>query len=775
MEPTLHQGQQQPGASDYNRLQQELIAVRTQRDRQIGQLMRLNRLSDALLVDLGLAGVADTFAEAIVDVLDIGIGALWLFDDDLPASARFAVCGMAVPWSAWASAGTELLARLPAAQPRISQRLTQEQASLLFGLQLEDGLACRCIARDGRCRGLLMAANSRSLAGMAEPVWQESLEVLSLLAEKLAAHLDQWADRRVIASQMQQLQASEQRLSAVLKGTNDGWWDLDLSTGRCFLSARWRQMVGETSSRQEVEETFWRDRIHPAERERFDWLFDQIISGRSEILETELRLRCHDGQFLPVLIRGTVIRLGDGTPQRFSGSMQDLSERRRHEAQVHRLAFYDSLTDLPNRRLLQQRVAQVLRDRERTESGFALLMLDLDHFKTLNDSHGHAAGDQLLCVVSQRLQNCLRPADMVARLGGDEFVVLLQNLDTDSTAAEAATRQHANKLIMAIAEPIPLDFGTVHQSVSVGIALSEARGSTFERLMQQADLALYEAKGSGRNKVMLFQPDMQRRIDQRSRLEARLREAINTSTLSHAYQLQVNADRQPVGCEALIRWRAEGGPMVPPAEFLPVAQESGLIHRLGQQLTRGVVTDVLAWETMGLPDHFRIAINFSTPEFLRSDFAETVIELLATTGLSGRRLLFEITEDCVLSDLALAADRMHQLMDYQIEFSLDDFGTGYSSFSYLRYLPVHEVKIDQGFVRRFLHQPQDAAIVRAILELGRSLNLRVVAEGVETEVQWRALRDEGCSRYQGWLFDRPCLESQTPLLDRLASFATDVR
>jgi len=755
------------GASAYNLLQQDLIEVRTQRDRQIGQLMRLNQLSDALLAEITSAQVAETFAEAIVDVLDIGIGALWLFDDSLPEGSRFALCGMRVPRPAWAAAGRELLHRLPAAVARKAQHLPGAIGDLLPGPTLVDGLACRCIDRDGRCRGLLLAANCSALAGMAEPVWQESLEVLSLLAQKLAAHLDQLADRQLIATQLQQLQSSEQRLEAVLKGANDGWWDLDLISGTCFLSARWQEMLGDPHPRQIVEGSFWRDRIHEADRQRFEWLFQQVVTGRSEILETELRLRCQGKQYLPVLIRGTMIRRPDGTPQRFSGSMQDLSERKRYEAQVHRLAFYDSLTELPNRRLLHERMLELGRSSGHPHHAFGVMMLDLDHFKTLNDSHGHAAGDQLLCVVAERLQSCVRHHDMVARLGGDEFVVLLENLDSDPAIAEARSIRLAEKITQAISQPIPLDFGIIHQSVSIGIALPPAKGSTGEKLMQQADLALYESKSSGRNKARVFQEDMQERIDAFSQLETGIREGLRRGEFSPAYQLQVDANRVAVGSEALIRWARGDGTMIAPSEFIPVAQDTGLIHKLGELMMNQVLADLLVWERSGLPEDFRVAINFSTPEFLHPDFAKKVISMLNTTGISGRRLRFEITEDSVLSDLAAAAERMQLLMQHEIEFSLDDFGTGYSSFAYLRYLPVGEVKIDQGFVRRFLQHPQDAAIVRAIIELGRSLGLRVVAEGVENQDQWQALQEAGCELFQGYYFDRPQFELEAQLIDRL--------
>lgn len=766
------------GAQAFSRLQQELIELRNQRDRQIGQLMRLNRLSDLLMLDLERDQVAATFAEAIVDVLEIGLGALWLLQDDLPAQARFAICGIRGPHSSWVRLGSELLEVLPSVPLRAAQVIPAELAALLPEPSLEDAIVCRSIGRDGNVRALLLAANCRSMAAMAESVSQESLQVLSLLAEKLAAHLDQISDRQVIANQLRMLEDSQDRLAAVLKGSNDGWWDLDLLENTCFLSSRWRQMLGEPEPGPLARGRFWRERIHSADRQQFDWLFEQLLQGRSEILETELRLRCHDDSYLPVLIRGTVDRTADGSARRFAGSMQDLSERKRYESLVHRLAFYDSLTELPNRRLLQEHLQELTRsshvDGHFQSNRFALMMLDLDHFKALNDSQGHGAGDQMLCEFSRRLQSCVSHQDMVARIGGDEFVILLEQTAADDGQAESQCVRVAETIIAAMDPPVVLPSGSIQQGVSIGIVVPSTPVATADQLLHQADLALYEAKAGGRNRWFVFQEDMQRRIDQRSQLEMRLHQALENSEFQCAYQLQVDPDGRPFGCETLLRWVSRDNVGIGPAEFIPVAQECGLIHEIGRQMLVQVFADLRRWLDHGLPPGFRVAVNFSTPEFLRPEFVDQLLAQLHDSGVPGDRLRLEITEDSVLSDLAAAAERMRLLMESGISFSLDDFGTGYSSFSYLRYLPVVEVKIDQGFVRRFLQHPQDAAIVRAILELGRSLDLSVVAEGVETHAQWQALQQVGCRLFQGYLFDRPCLESRQPLLQRLAASGCQV-
>lgn len=746
------------GASAYNLLQQELIAVRARLDRQISQLIRLNRLSNTLLADSHGQSVQEMFAEAIVDVLDIAIGAVWRLGSGSSEQESFAVCGIGIPEQSWAAAGValegQMAAQMEGRNRRRSVRLAPEHFALLPGPELEDVLLCRCVGRDGSCIGLVLAANSNTTAGMFDPISDETFEVLTLIAEKFAAHLDHEADRSLIDAQVHQLQESGQRLESVLKGTNDGWWDFDLVHNTTFVSPRWLQMMACPPGSQELEGNFWQQRIHAADRERFEWQFLQALSGAHESVESEIRLLRDDDLYLPVLVRGTIFRDEQGVPVRFSGSIFDLSERKRHEAHVHQLAFYDGLTELPNRRFLRERLETAISEAYRTGRLVSVLMMDLDRFKTLNDTRGHAAGDQLLCAVGERLRRHVRAHDTVARLGGDEFVVLLENLGQDVDLATQRAIEVAEKLLKAINDPFMIESGLTHHSASFGVAVLTQMGVSMDTLLQQADVALYEAKAAGRNTVRAFQDEMQQRVDRRSKLEAELRKGFREHQLAIAFQPQVTMEGTLYGVEALMRWQSPDQGWVSPADFIPIAQESGLIHPMGEWLLRQVCEQLHAWGP-DLPPGFRVGVNLSDSEFLHPDFPERVIEVLAETGVDGSRLLFEITEDTVLSDLDFAANRMHRLRDHAIEFSLDDFGTGYSSFTYLRHLPVSELKVDCSFVRRFLSDPQDAAIVRAILTLGLSMNLRVVAEGVETLEQRRSLIKEGCRHFQGFLFGRP--------------------
>lgn len=759
----------EPSPAAFSRLQQQLINLRAERDREIALLMRLNRVVDQLWSALGRQAVEQAIAEAIVDVLDLGLAAVWLFDDGVTQSQRFAVHGVQAAAAGWRELGWRLAVDLQRRGQQAAHWLPASTAEALVPEPLHHAMVCLHRHPRNRQMVLLLAAHGSASAALGEAIGDDSLQVLDLLAAKVSALLAADADRRLIQAQVRQLQQSEQRLAAVLRGTNDGWWDLDLRHDRCFLSPRWLEMVGGQPGEALVEGPFWNTRIHPEDRQRFDAAYQQALEGHSAIVDLEVRLRTDQGAFLPVGIRGTLFRDRQGRPLRFSGSMQDLTDRKSQEAQIHRLAFFDSLTDLPNRRGLQERMDYALKLGVREGNHCALMMLDLDNFKTLNDSHGHAAGDQLLQVVAQRLRHGVRRQDVVARLGGDEFVVLLSELGADLEVAGRRAQAVARSLIAAFAAPIRIDVGEIHQTLSLGIALAEPQQDHGpELLLQRADVALYQAKAAGRNTICQFHPSMLEQIQRRSDLEKRLRLALERGEFTVAYQLQCREDGQPVGAEALLRWQTPDAQQpVAPAEFIPVAEGSGLIHVLGALLLEEVLSTLALWQGQ-LPPGFRIALNVSAAEFQDPQFADRLLAALRQRGVPPERLCLEITEKLVLRDLEAAAAITAQLAEAGLQFSLDDFGTGHASFSYLRSLPIHELKIDRSFVEGCQQSPADQAIVRAILSLAAALELRVVAEGVEHPDQLDWLGRQGCQVFQGHLFDRPGTEAERPLLQRLA-------
>ncbi|HRY10968.1 MAG: EAL domain-containing protein [Actinobacteria bacterium] len=733
-------------AGAYTLLQQQLVSVRARLDRQVGQLIRLNRISDELLHTDEDTPLAQFFAEAIVDILDVAVGAVWIFGDDTEP-VEFTVFG--TPDSGWSTAGAKIAQRL---SDNRAVPLAPELRDLLPGPVLVDPIVCRAAGSATNPRALLIASNTTSMAGMYEPSATETLEILTLIAEKLSAHMAVLADRRVIAEQVVMLRDSEERLGLVLKGTNDGWWDWELTAGTCLVSQRWLQMLGLEAGDVQAHDGFWWDRVHTEDLPAFRTDLETALTEDASGLEAEIRMRHRDGTYLPVLVRGTITRSSGGEPIRFTGSIFDLSERHRQESQVRRLAFFDPLTDLPNRRMLISRIEDTLRVNSQTGAIAAVLMLDLDRFKTLNDTHGHAAGDQLLRIAAHRLHAEVRGADTVARLSGDEFVALLPSAGDDVPGAVRSAELVAERLQQALTRPFELDAGTIHLSTSIGIALAAGSSATVDDVLKQADVAMYEAKAAGRNAVRVFKLAMQMQLEQRARFDARLREGFAAGELELHYQPQVDVDGRLYGTEALLRWYPPDLGPVAPAEIITAAEDSGFIHELGQWALETVCRQAALW---GSGPDSRIAVNLSSAEFLHPDFPQRVLAVLERTGVSGKAIRLEITEATVVSDVEFAASRMETLMAHGIEFSADDFGTGYSSLTYLRGLPFSEVKIDRSYAARLPDDPQDVAIVQAIMSLCQTLGLRIVAEGVETSAQLEALSRYGAEIFQGHLFGGP--------------------
>ena len=746
-------------ASTRNLLQQQLIAARTRLDRQVDQLMRMNRLSNLLLASVDASSIAEAFVEAIIDVLDVPVAAVWIACEPCRAAGRtFACHGEGIDADAWSRAMPLLAEAI--GRDRVAPLPPQVVASLP-GPELSQAIAALVIGRDGAVIGAVLASSTMAMAGMRVPAGDESRQMLAILAEKLGAHLGNLADRDVIEQHLVQLRQSEERLERVLRGTNDGWWDWDIRAGTTFVSPRWLSMLSGQAASGRTIDGFWFDRVHPDDAIDFHAALDRAFAGGDDAIERELRLRCDDGTFLPVLVRGLISRDDDGHAARFSGTMLDLSERKRYESHIHQLAFFDALTELPNRRLLDDRLHQALLTRGRVERTTAVLLIDLDRFKRLNDTHGHAAGDQLLRAVARRLRDLVRPYDTVARLGGDEFVVLLEHLSGKFDEARQTAESVAAKIVDALGKPYELDVGTVHHSVSIGVALTCDAGPGAMDVLRAADVALYAAKESGRNQVRVFRPEMQQRVDRRAALEARLRKEFADGRLGLHYQAIVDASGGLASAEALVRWHAGAGESIGPSEFIPVAEDSGFIHAIGTWGLGQACVQARAWLPHA-PVGFRIAVNLSGPEFMHPEFPDRVLAALEASGVPGTALRLEITEATVVTELGFAARRMHRLRDHGVEFSLDDFGTGYSSLTYLRRLPVSEVKIDRSYVRRMITDPHDEAIVRAILAMSAALGLRVVAEGVETAAQHQRLLEAGCTGFQGWLFGRPAAPPAVP-------------
>ena len=438
-----------------------------------------------------------------------------------------------------------------------------------------------------------------------------------------------------------------------------------------------------------------------------------------------------------------------GDLPRFVVLSRDITQQREAQDRIQRLAHFDPLTDLPNRTLLAERV-QIHIDEERSRGGtLAMLFIDLDHFKNVNDSLGHRIGDALLVAVAQRLQSLLQPQDTVSRFGGDEFLVVLP-----ATSA-AAVAEVATRLLAAVAQPFQIEPYELTTTLSVGIAMYPADGDSFDTLYQRADAAMYRAKQNGRNRYGFFTADLEARTARALQIENALRRALERNQFELHYQPQVTLDtRQVVGAEALLRWRHPELGMVSPAEFIPVAESSGMIVAIGEWVVHTAVNDIKRWLDMQLPLR-AVSVNVSAVQFRHPQLPEMVARCLAQAGLPARRLELELTEGAAVDDPAAALAMMDQLHERGVRLSMDDFGTGYSSLSYLKRFQVYKLKIDQSFVRDLEDDANDRAIVSAIIRMAQALGMQTTAEGVETDGQLDFLRTQGCDEGQGYLFSQP--------------------
>jgi diguanylate cyclase (GGDEF)-like protein/PAS domain S-box-containing protein len=451
---------------------------------------------------------------------------------------------------------------------------------------------------------------------------------------------------------------------------------------------------------------------------------------------------------------------------------EDVTERVLAEEAIRNLAYFDALTHLPNRRLLMDRLEQALIASRRSGEYGAVLMLDLDHFKTLNDTQGHAAGDQLLKEVAQRLKAAVRRGDTVARLGGDEFVVVLQDLgEPEETAANEAERL-AEKIrgVLDQSLAVPAGRAECHTTASIGVMLFRGQDTQPDELLQHADVALYQAKGAGGNAIRFFNPTMQAAIDARLALAAALRSGLEEDGFQLLYQPQVDRDGDLVGAEALLRWHSPSRGLVLPDDFIPVAEDTGIIVAIGKRVLDAACAQLKAWQAASATRNLRMSVNVSARQIIQYDFVAQVEQSLSLSGADPIGLTLELKESVVLDNVEQVTETMRLLDVLGVAFALDNFGTGYSSLSCLKRLPLRQLKIDRSFVHDILDDPNAAAIVRTILAMGQSLGLEVIAEGVATEGQRDLLQYLGCSLFQGYLFGEPAqIDAQCRFLEIVAN------
>jgi diguanylate cyclase (GGDEF)-like protein/PAS domain S-box-containing protein len=548
----------------------------------------------------------------------------------------------------------------------------------------------------------------------------------------------------------QQLRASEEKFRSILRNASDGIHIVDGDGNVIEASNAFCAMLGY--SREEMlgmNISQWDTQFAGADpREELGRRLAGPVRSQSEA-----RHRRKDGSVFDVEVSGFPLEL-DGRPVLFNSS-RDITERKASEMRIQHLAFYDLLTDLPNRRLFGDRLRQVLSSSARSGRYGALLLIDLDNFKTINDSVGHLSGDLMLKQIASRLSAFVRKNDTVSRLGGDEFVVLLSDLSENDKDAVIRAKAVGEKILQVLSQPYRLGAREFRSSCSVGITMFTGNGLSAEELIKQADIAMYQAKNGGRNNLRFFDPEMQADINARASLESDLHKAIEEQQFALYYQMQVDSAGRAVGAEGLIRWMHPKRGLISPAQFIPMAEATGLVVSIGQWVLEAACAQLRLWRQDPLTRDLFLAINVSSKQFRQADFIEQVRSAARRHDIDPKLLKLELTESMLLDNIEETIAIMHALKEIGVSFALDDFGAGYSSLQYLKRLPLDQLKIDQSFVRDIAVDSSDHAIVRTIVAMAKSLNLGVIAEGVETATQHHLLLEIGCLHFQGYFFAKP--------------------
>jgi len=545
-----------------------------------------------------------------------------------------------------------------------------------------------------------------------------------------------------------QLYDLEERWRFALESTGAGVWDLNVPADQILLSKHCKEMLGFTEEEIGTSMAEWVKRIHPDDMPGLLTARQQLFDGLNQYFTNEHRKLCKDGSWKWIQVRGMVVsRDTDGKPLRVIGTYIDISARKEAEQRILHLASHDALTGLPNRDLLQDRIHQSIAQAQRSNNPAALLFIDLDYFKTINDSLGHDAGDLLLKEVAKRLVASVRSEDTVARQGGDEFIVLLPSMGNAQDAGILA-----QKLLLDLMTPYRIRGKELHISASIGIAIFPDDGEDVDSLLRSSDIAMYHAKAAGRNNYQFFTPKMNQLAAERLALGTDLRHAISRNELLLHYQPIIDiGSGKLVGIEALLRWQHPEHGLILPLKFIPLAEETGLIIPIGEWVLKSACTQLIAWQNQGY-DVPRLAINLSAKQFRQKTLAQSIARILSETGVTADNIELEMTESLLMEDTDEVTENLKQLGEMGLGIAIDDFGTGYSSLSYLKRFTISTLKIDRSFVMDIATDPDDAAIVTAIIALAHSLQMNVVAEGVEAATQLDFLRQHGCDQYQGNYF-----------------------
>jgi diguanylate cyclase (GGDEF)-like protein/PAS domain S-box-containing protein len=558
------------------------------------------------------------------------------------------------------------------------------------------------------------------------------------------------------------LRESEERYALAMRGANDGIWDWNLRTNKIYFSPRWKAMLGYEEDQIENDPSEWFERIHPQDMEKVKLAISAHIRGLTAHFESEHRVQHKDGEYLWMLSRGLAVRDKDSNATRIAGSQTDISARKTAEAKLLHDAFYDRLTGLPNRALFMDRLRNAIeRSKRRSDYGFAVLFLDLDQFKNVNDTLGHPVGDQLLVAIANMLKSNLRATDTVARLGGDEFVILLED-----TKDESAATTISKWIVKKFSSPFRLAENDVFVTTSIGIVLSSLGHDQPEDVLRDADIAMYAAKAQGKGIFQVFNPVMRERILRRVGLEADLRQALVSKQMRIHYQPIISLKTgELLALEALARWQHPERGLISPLEFIPLAQETGLIITLDQWMLTEASRQVHTWQTRYRFDPpLKLNLNVAHSLFTQTGLVKRIEAILKDTGLDKQNLQLEITENALVEHNGPMSGIITELSKMGIEVNIDDFGTGYSSLIHLQKLPVFALKIDHTFIQQLRQVSGNTEIVRTIIDLAHDLKLTVFAEGIETQEQLDQLKAMDCDCGQGFLFSHPLDPEATEVL-----------
>jgi len=558
------------------------------------------------------------------------------------------------------------------------------------------------------------------------------------------------------------LSQNQERYSLAMQASNDGLWDWDLKTNKILYSDRWKDMLGFNDD--EISDTAdeWLSRVHPEDHDRVRASIDAYLEGTTSNFEIEYRIRHFSDNYLWMMAKGLAIRTSDGRATRFAGSQTDVSERKSNEEQMIHDALHDTLTSIPNRTLLLDRIRQSLVRRKRyPKTSFAIIFIDLDRFRLVNESLGHIHGDELLQLISARLKETIPIGDTVARLGGDEFSILLQDINSVRDV-EVIAKDIQN----LFSKPFFLGDREVFASASMGIAHSDNDYKTPEEILRDAELAMYRAKREGKSQSIVFQPQFRQSSLSPIDLDTDLRRALDRDEMELHYQPIISMrDRTISGFEALLRWSHRSRGVISPNEFIPLAEETGLIYDLGQWVLGKACKQIAAWnKSKKKEDQLEISINLSSRQFSDPNLVEGIVENIEKSGFDAEFLKIEITESALMQNAQRSVSMLNQLKDLNIKVCVDDFGTGYSSLSYLHTFPIDTLKIDRSFVHDMSRNFRNMEIIRTIIMLAHNLKLDVIAEGVETGEQDAQLSALGCQFAQGFYFSRPINSSDAALL-----------